>query len=177
MSFFRTRISQVDRTTLRTARAARWRQVQRELRTGARTRTRANVRSLAERTGTGTSGTRRRWRTCTIPETAASPVTSHDRAWTWRWAPKNLELSWLRARNTIRRKNRSASRTNLTSYKNYNRCSCPSRSIVLSAMLRGAVSCLAISSQDACVLTDPDERKTLSDIFLSYCIDRNSSRQ
>lgn len=81
MFIFRTHKNQVDRTIRCIARAARYRQVQREHRPEARTitKTRANARKLAKRTGTVLRTIRRRWRTCTVQETGTSPVTSHDR--------------------------------------------------------------------------------------------------
>lgn len=75
--------NQADRTIRCTARAARCRQVQREHRPEARTitKTRANAKKLAKRTGTVLRTIRqRRWRTCMEQGTGTLPVTtSHGR--------------------------------------------------------------------------------------------------
>lgn len=82
MFIFRTHKNQADRTIRCTARAARCRQAQRERRPEARTitKTRANAKKLAKRTGTVLRTIRRRWRTCMAQGTGTLPVTtSHDR--------------------------------------------------------------------------------------------------
>lgn len=83
MFIFRPHKNQADRTIRCTARAARCRQVQREHRPEARTitKTRANAKKLAKRTGTVLRTIRqRRWRTCMEQGTGTLPVTtSHGR--------------------------------------------------------------------------------------------------